>query len=30
MGKMGGAIEARNEGDGVTLRLTLARGAGGA
>jgi two-component system, OmpR family, sensor kinase len=27
MGKMGGAIEARNEGDGVTLRLTLARSA---
>jgi two-component system, OmpR family, sensor kinase len=27
MGKMGGAIEARNEGDGVTLRLTLQRGA---
>jgi two-component system, OmpR family, sensor kinase len=25
MGKMGGTIEARNEGDGVTLRLTLAR-----
>jgi hypothetical protein len=24
---MGGAIEARNEGDGVTLRLTLARSA---
>jgi two-component system, OmpR family, sensor kinase len=27
MGKMGGAIEARNVGDGVTLRLTLARSA---
>jgi two-component system, OmpR family, sensor kinase len=27
MGKMGGTIEACNEGDGVTLRLTLARSA---
>jgi two-component system, OmpR family, sensor kinase len=30
MGKMGGAIDARNEGDGVTLRLTLQRGAAAA